>query len=103
MRTIRKRLLGCGVYNSVQPLVLRPIQEPMVDWGRRVKRGAIWAGMGSGKTSAMEYLIALLKLLGDVGNEAWVVLGPMRVARGTWPEDMARWEQFRDLRIMHVT
>jgi hypothetical protein len=58
--------------------------------------------MGSGKTSAMEYLIALLKLLGETSSP-WLVLGPMRVARDTWPEDMARWDQFRDLRIVPLT
>ena len=84
----------------MRPLVLKPIQLPMVEFARHNKRCAIWAGMGSGKTSAMEYAIALLKLLGEVGNEPWLVVGPMRVARDTWPEDMARWEQFRDLRIM---
>jgi hypothetical protein len=84
----------------VQPLVLRPIQEPMIDWAREHKRCQIWAGMGSGKTSAMEFLIALLKLTEDAFNEPVLVIGPMRVARDTWPEDMARWEQFKDLRIM---
>ena len=84
----------------MRPLVLRPIQEPMIAWAREHKRCGIWAGMGSGKTSAMEYTIALLKLLGCVGDEPWLVLGPMRVARDTWPEDMARWDQFRDLRIV---
>ena len=75
----------------------------MIDFATNVKRCAIWAGMGSGKTSAMEYTIALLKLLGEIGEEPWLVLGPMRVARDTWPEDMARWTQFRDLRIMPLT
>ena len=87
----------------MKPLTLRPIQKPMVDFARRVKRGAVWAGMGSGKTSAMEYLIALLKLLGEVGDEPWLVLGPARVARDTWPDDMARWSQFRDLRIVSLS
>src|SRR5208282_1660364 len=87
----------------MKPLVLRPIQKPMVDFAREHKRCAIWAGMGSGKTSAMEYLIALLKLLGEIGDEPWLVLGPMRVARDTWPEDIGRWAQFRDLRIVPLT
>jgi len=75
----------------------------MVAFAREHKRCGIWAGMGSGKTSAMEYLIALLKLLGQVGDEPWLVLGPMRVCRDTWPEDMARWEQFKNLRILPLT
>lgn len=88
---------------SLKPLVLRPIQQPMVDFARDTKRCAIWAGMGSGKTSAMEYTIALLKMLGDVGDEPWLVIAPMRVARDTWPDDIARWSQFHDLRIMPLT
>jgi hypothetical protein len=70
----------------------------MVEWAREHKRCAIWAGMGSGKTSAMEYLIALLNLLGE--SDPWLVIGPMRVARDTWPEDMARWEQFSGMSIV---
>ena len=83
----------------MRPLVLRPIQEPMVAWAREHKRCEIWAGMGTGKTSAMEFLIALLKLVQGI-EEPWLVLGPMRVARDTWPEDLSRWEQFRDMRVM---
>jgi hypothetical protein len=74
----------------------------MISFAREVKRCGIWAGMGSGKTSAMEFLIALLKLIGEVGDEPWLVIGPMRVARDTWPEDMAKWEQFRDLKIIAI-
>lgn len=87
----------------MKPLTLRPIQEPMVAFAREHKRCEIWAGMGSGKTSAMEYTIALLKLLGQVGDEPWLVIGPARVARDTWPDDMARWEQFQDLRLVPLS
>lgn len=84
----------------MKPLVLRPIQLPMVDFARNHKRCAIWAGMGSGKTSAMEYTIEILRLLGEIGGESWLVLGPARVARDTWPDDISRWEQFKDLRCI---
>ena len=83
----------------MKPLVLRPIQRPMIDFAREHKRCAIWAGCGTGKTSAMEYLIALLKLLGEHGSP-WLALGPMRVARDVWPEDLARWEQFVGMSIV---
>jgi len=75
----------------------------MVSWARDHKRCEIWAGMGTGKTSAMEFLIALLKILGETGADPWLVLGPMRVARDTWPEDLGRWEQFRDMHIVPLT
>ena len=72
----------------------------MVEFAREHKRCAIWAGMGSGKTSAMEYALCLMKMLGEIGTAPTLVLGPARVARDTWPEDMSRWEQFKDLRIV---
>ena len=84
----------------MQPLVLRPIQRPMIDFAREHKRCAIWAGMGSGKTSAMEYLIVLLEMLGETRRTPWLALGPMRVARDVWPEDLARWEQFLGMSIV---
>lgn len=71
----------------------------MVAFAREHKRCGIWAGMGSGKTSAMEYVTALLSLLGE-RSEPTLVIGPMRVARDTWPEDLARWEQFEHMKIV---
>lgn len=73
-----------------------------MDFAREHPRCQIWAGMGSGKTSGMEFLIALLKLIGDISGPV-LVLAPPRVAADTWPEDMARWEQFKDMRIMPLT
>src|SRR5208282_2513015 len=87
----------------MKPLVLRPIQKPMVDFARTHKRCAVWAGMGSGKSSSSLYLISLLKLLGEVGDAPWLILGPMRVCRDTWPEEVLKWAQFQDLRIMPLT
>lgn len=66
-------------------------------------RCALWAGMGIGKGSAFLYSLDLLRLLGDVGNDPTLVVGPARVARDTWPEEMAKWEQFKDWRIMPLT
>ncbi len=88
----------------MKPLVLRPIQEPMVAWARTHKRCEIWAGMGSGKTSAMEFYLCLLHLLGEIDRRhPTLVVGPARVARDTWPDDMARWEQFKDMHIVPLT
>ena len=53
----------------------------MIDFAREHKRCAIWAGCGTGKTSAMEYYLALDRLLGGISEDPTLVLGPMRVAR----------------------
>ena len=74
----------------------------MIDFARENPRCEIWAGMGSGKTSAMEFLIALLKLTDDIRGPV-LVIAPPRVAADTWPEDIARWNQFKDIRIMPIT
>jgi SNF2 family DNA or RNA helicase len=73
----------------------------MVEFAKEHKRCAIWAMPGTGKTSAMEFLIAYLRLVDRFSP--WLVLGPMRVASGTWPDDVARWEQFSDMRIVPLT
>jgi SNF2 family DNA or RNA helicase len=87
----------------MNPFTLRPPQLPMVDWMREHKRNSLWAGMGIGKSSATLYTLDLLQLLGDIGNEPSLVIGPARVARDTWPEEVAKWEQFKHLRVVPLS
>lgn len=76
----------------------------MVDFLRRTKRCGLWAGMGIGKSSAALYTIDLLQLLGDIDpRNPTLVIGPMRVARDTWPEEVAKWSQFQHLKIIALT
>ena len=84
----------------MKPFKPRPIQLPMIDFMRNNKRCAVWMGMGGGKSSAALFTIDLLRLLGEVGDEPWLVLGPVRVARDVWPEEVTKWDQFQHLRIM---
>ena len=71
-------------------LSLREPQIPMVDWMRTHERCGMWAGMGIGKSSATLYTLDLLRLLGEIGDDPTLVIGPMRVARDTWPEEVAK-------------
>lgn len=87
----------------MKPLILKPAQPPMVDFMRHTKRGALWAGMGIGKTSGALYAIELMRLIGEIGNDPTLVIGPMRVARDTWPEEVAKWSQFKHLKIVPLT
>lgn len=87
----------------MKPLVLRPPQIPMVDWVRSHKRCSLWAGMGIGKSSATLFVLELLMLLGEIGKHPTLVIGPMRVARDTWPEEVLKWTQFQHLRITPLT
>lgn len=60
------------------------------------KRCNVWAGMGTGKTASV--LDALVKI-----NE-WPVLvvAPLRVAQSTWPDEVAKWDDFKHLKINFI-
>lgn len=89
--------------NAVRELVLRDPQVPMVDWLKAHKRCGLWAGMGIGKTSATLYALAQLGLLGEIDvRNPILVIGPMRVARDTWPDEVSKWHQFRDVRVVPI-
>lgn len=87
----------------MKELILRPPQIPMVDWVIEHKRCSLWAGMGIGKSSAELFALDALKLMGDIGTSPTLVIGPARVARDTWPEEVAKWSQFKDLRIVTLS
>lgn len=75
----------------------------MVEFIRKVKRGNLWAGMGIGKSSGMLFTIQLMRLLGEIGDKPTLVIGPARVARDTWPDEVHKWTQFEDIRIMSLS
>jgi hypothetical protein len=81
-------------------LTLSEPQIPMVDFMRHTPRCGLWAGMGIGKSSAALYAMDLLRIMGEVGQEPGLILGPMRVARDTWPEEVAKWDNFKHLKIV---
>lgn len=72
----------------------------MTEWLRTHKRCALWAGMGIGKSSAAAFTDEALRLLGDIGGDPTLIIGPMRVARDTWPDEFAKWDQFSHVKIV---
>lgn len=62
-------------------------------------RCGLWAGMGSGKTSAAETLLHELELV-EPGRS--LVLAPLRVARDTWPNEAAMWEHLRRFSVVPI-
>lgn len=75
----------------------------MVDFLKSTLRCALWAGMGLGKSSATLFLLVLLKILGELGPGPILVIGPKRVARDTWPDEVKKFVEFRHLRITALT
>lgn len=83
-----------------KPLILRPPQVPMIDHIISNPRCAIWADMGFGKTSAA--LTALDRL--DLVEEVYpvLVIATLRVARDTWVDEAAKWDQLKRLRVSAI-
>lgn len=76
----------------------------MVDWLLHHERCGLWAGMGIGKTSGALVALDWLKLLGEIDvRNPTLVVGPMRVARDTWPNEVRKWANFKDLRIVPLS
>jgi hypothetical protein len=88
----------------MRELILRPPQIPMTNWMREHKRCSLWAGMGIGKSSAALFVLDWLQILGEIHhNDPTLVIGPARVANDTWPEEVAKWTQFRNMKIIPLS
>lgn len=77
-----------------------PYQRIMADHALRHPRCALFAGMGLGKTSATLSVADALLLASAVQHP--LILAPLRVARGTWPDEAAKWAQFSHLRVRFI-
>lgn len=69
---------------------------PMLDFMAQRQRCAVFAAMGAGKTSGTLTTVAAADLL----DEAPVlVLAPKRVAVGTWPDEVRKWDHLKHMDI----
>lgn len=76
-------------------------QELAISFLLATPRAALFAGMGMGKTSGTLSVIDSLLLTGT--DDPFLVIGPLRVARDTWPNEVHKWQDFRHLEIVPVT
>jgi len=70
------------------------MQWPMIRAALTMPRCALWASMGSGKTSAVLYVLSALSLIRPFRA---LVVGPNRVIGSTWPDQLRQFDEFRDL------
>ncbi len=74
----------------------RVYQGLIQDFGANHARCNIWAGMGLGKTAASLSLAQYLRVFGEARRV--LVLGPKRVCKISWPDEIAKWrESYGDL------
>lgn len=79
--------------------VPRPYQKLIVNHILEKERCAVWASMGMGKTSASLIAAQILTLFRP---SPVLVIAPLRVARSTWPNETAKWDDFQGLKVQPI-
>jgi SNF2 family DNA or RNA helicase len=82
-----------------KPFIARPYQELIIDHIVNTQRCAVWSGMGTGKTVAT---LTALELLQMVEDGPALVVAPLRVALGTWPDEVLKWEHLRGINVSAI-
>lgn len=77
---------------AYQPLITNHIID--------VPRCAVWAGMGLGKSVAALTALDMLFLAGE--SHPALIIGPLRVARRTWPNDARKWKHLRHVSVLPI-
>ncbi len=77
----------------------RPYQDLIIDHILNTKRCAIWAGMGTGKTVST---LTALDVLSMVEDTKVLVVAPLRVAMGTWPDEVLKWEHLKSMNVSAI-
>ena len=81
-------------------LTLEPYQQVMRDHLLTHDRAYACVGLGLGKTATT--LSALNTLFQDGEIESVLIVAPKRVARMTWPNELAKWDEFHWMKIEHL-
>jgi SNF2 family DNA or RNA helicase len=82
-----------------QVFVPRPWQPPMIEHLHRHRRCALFAAMGSGKTSATLIGLDGIELMDEAPG---LIIAPLRVARDTWPKEMENWSNLAGQEIVPI-
>lgn len=74
----------------MREFIPRPYQAKIRAFIVTHTRCMVWAGMGMGKTSST---LAALRIIKDsVPGASALIVAPLRVARSTWPDEIAKWD-----------
>jgi SNF2 family DNA or RNA helicase len=79
----------------------RPWQVPAIDHLLTHPRCALWAPVGAGKTSDV---LTALNILHLSGEDVWpaLAIGPLRVARKVWREEVRKWTHLKDISVSQI-
>ena len=74
----------------------RPYQNMIIDHILDTPRCAIWSGMGTGKTVSTLTALEILMMTEDA---PMLVVAPLRVAIGTWPDEVLKWDHLKNVNV----
>lgn len=77
-----------------------PHQYTMLEFVSRVKKSALFAELGSGKTASV--LTAFVDAHDRFDTVRMLVVAPLAVARMVWRDEIAAWAHTRHLRFIHL-
>lgn len=69
-------------------------QKKAISFGLDHKKCGLLLPMGAGKTVTTLTIISLLKL---IDTNKILIIGPVRVIKSTWPEEIEKWSHTKDL------
>lgn len=82
-----------------QPYTPRPYQGLITNHILDTERGAVWAGMGLGKTGGT---LAAMNDLQLVDSRPQLVIAPLRVAATTWPDEARKWDHTAHMQVLPI-
>lgn len=75
-------------------------QRSALQWLYDKPRTALWMPMGSGKTVTTLTALDNLSLVEDIFPV--LIIAPLRVAKTTWPDEVAKWQHLQHLKVSVV-
>ena len=82
-----------------QAFTPREYQHAIIDHVLNLQRGAVWAGMGMGKSVSTLTALDILEIT-EPGPA--LVLAPLRVAASTWPDEARKWAHLTNVEVSAV-
>ncbi len=89
-----------GIHVTRKPFIPRPYQQQALDHLLDVPRGALWAGMGMGKTVSVLTALDTLFLAGE--SAPALVCAPLRVAKSVWPAEANKWKHLAGIKVRSI-
>lgn len=84
---------------SRQAFTPREYQHAIIEHVLDLQRGAVWAGMGMGKSVSTLTALDILEIT-EPGPA--LVLAPLRVAASTWPDEAKKWAHLTNVEVSAV-